>query len=80
MLPSVKDTLPLQPSYRTYLYYRNGELAITISPMFITTLGAMEGMETAVNRGLQHEKIFTDDELTHFFGNLSGRLQTLLEP
>jgi hypothetical protein len=79
-LPSIRSTVPLQPSYRTYLYYRNGELAVTISPMLLTTLGAMEGMETEVNRGLRHEKIFTDDELEHFFGELSNHIETLLNP
>ena len=78
-LPSVAETLPLQPSYRTYLYYRDGLLTATISPMFITTLGAMEGMETAVNRGLHHEKAFTDEEITSFFEKLSGRLHALLD-
>ena len=78
-LPSVTETLPLQPSYRTYLYYKDGSLTATISPMFITTLGAMEGMETAVNRGLHHEKAFTDEEMTTFFERLSGRLHTLLD-
>lgn len=77
-LPSVKRAAPLQPAYRTYLYYREGELAVTVSPIFLTALGAMEGMETAVSRGLQHGKIFTDDELAHFFEGLSNRLQTLL--
>ncbi len=75
---SVAEILPLQPSYRTYLYYRDGLLTATISPMFITTLGAMEGMETAVNRGLHHEKVFTDEQMTSFFGSLSERLNTLL--
>jgi hypothetical protein len=77
-LPSIKNMIPLQPSYRTYLYYRDGELTVTISPLLLTTLGAMEGMETAVNRGLQHEKIFTDNELTDFFDRLSDRIDTLL--
>lgn len=77
-LRSVAETFPLQPSYRTYLYYRNGLLMATVSPMFITTLGAMEGMETAVNRGLHHEKIFTDEQMASFFGSLSERLNTLL--
>jgi hypothetical protein len=77
-LPSVVETLPLQPSYRTYLYYRDRLLTATISPMFITTLGAMEGMETAVNRGLHHEKAFTDEEMVSFFESLSQRLNTLL--
>jgi hypothetical protein len=79
-IPSVRDTFPVQPAYRTYLYYRDGELATTISPMLITTLGAMEGMGTAVNRGLHHERIFTDDELVGFFSNLTDRLHTLLSP
>jgi hypothetical protein len=78
-LPSVAETLPLQPSYRTYLYYRDGLLTATISPIFITTLGAMEGMESAINRGLHHEKAFTDEEMTLFFERLSGRLRTLLD-
>lgn len=78
-LPSVTETLPLQPSYRTYLYYREGLLTATISPMFITTLGAMEGMETAVNRGLHHKKAFTDEEMASFFERLSGHLHTLLD-
>ena len=78
-LPSVAETLPLQPSYRTYLYYRDGLLTATISPMFITTLGAMEGMESAVNRGLHHEKAFNDEEMASFFKSLSQRLNTLLD-
>lgn len=80
MLRSVTETLPLQPSYRTYLYYREDYLTVTISPMFITTLGAMEGMETAVDRSQHHEKIFTNEELASFFVNFSDHLRSLLEP
>jgi hypothetical protein len=78
-LSSVSEKLPLQPSYRTYLYYTNGFLNATISPIITTTLGAMEGMETAVNRGLHHEKAFTDQQMALFFKCLSIRLHTLLD-
>lgn len=78
-LPSVTERFPLQPSYRTYLYYRDGLLTATISPMFITTLGAMEGMETAVNRGLQHQERFSNEEIASFFESLSQRLHMLLD-
>ena len=39
----------------------------------------MEGMETAVDRGLQHQERFSNEEIASFFESLSRRLHMLLD-
>ena len=69
---SLKDLVKLQPSYRTYLYYEDGRLLITISPLLFSHVGALDATDAIISRSAEHKQIFTPDELQAFKERLSS--------
>jgi hypothetical protein len=75
----VKDIFVPQPSYRTYIYYRNRKLNVTICPEFISPTGALEGMGLGSEWGTDKEKLYTDEELLQFKTIYSEILRNMLQ-
>ncbi len=75
---SVTSFMSLQPSYRTYIYYHGDELRITICPMFLASVGALEAINTVVDRSPNNRLLYTDEEIEEFNKSFTVRLQTLL--
>ncbi len=75
----LKEKLILQPSYRIYIYYDQSKLKISISPIFFACVGALEAMDVAVDRSIDHEQHFTDSDLQMFFEKFTVRLKETLE-
>jgi hypothetical protein len=71
---TLSDIFLLQPSYRTYIYYDNHMLRVTISPMFLAPVGALQAMDTGIHRSTNHIKHFLDEELDDFFSRFTNRL------
>lgn len=74
----LSNVMMLQPSYRTYIYYHDDELRITICPMFLASVGALEAMNTAVDRSPNNSLLYTDEEIADFLMRFTVRLQTLI--
>ncbi len=68
------NVFSLQPSYRTYIYYDNNMLRVTISPMLLSSVGALQAMDAGIHRSYDHAKLFSDDELDDFFSRFTNKL------
>lgn len=78
--PSIRSSLVPQPSYRTYIYYRDHSLCATISPEFMTPVGAIEAAGMEVSRSPKHGASYTEDEMRSFMEELRLKIEnTLIE-
>ncbi len=63
--PIESQVIP-QPSYRTYIYYLDENLMLTISPEAISTTGVIEGAEVFIKRGPNYLPNCDEQELAKF--------------
>lgn len=72
-LPISKLLIP-QPSYRTYVYYEDGALRVTISPAFLAADGAIEALDISIIRSRENERMYSPAEVDTYMSELTGNI------
>jgi hypothetical protein len=73
-LKSVESQIIPQPSYRTYIYFIDGKLRVTISPSILSTAGVVEAVGIYFHRSPNNPRAYTDEELKLFQNQFSSNL------
>jgi len=67
-----------QPSYRTYIYYRPESLCVTISPVFMVPVGAVEALDIKVHRNPGNTHPYSSEEMQTFMSHLKSSITSIL--
>lgn len=62
----IEDQIIPQPSYRTYIYYAEDMLRVTISPSVLSTTGVIEAANVFFHRSPSHAPVYSDNEMNEF--------------